>query len=287
VNFALNASSGNIFVMGNNLCGDGASSPPFPVTVTSLPAAAGTITGSASVCIGETGVLYSVAPIANATSYFWTIPAGASIVGSSNTNSITVDFGPAAVSGNITVYGTNSCGNGTVSPNFAVMVNPIPPAPVITPGAVMAGDTIFSSAPAGNQWYLDGVMIPGATGQFYVTNSIGIYTDIITINGCSSDPSNPIYAHGVGISEKQTGSFNIYPVPNDGLFKLSINSLSQQTFTLSVFNYLGVIIFEQNNIEVKGLSERIIDLRPAPNGVYSVILKNNEQQIVKKIVINK
>jgi hypothetical protein len=287
VNFALNASSGNITVMGNNLCGNGAPSPPFPVTVTQLPADAGTIIGSPSVCIGSTGELYSVIPIANATGYVWTVPAGASIASGINTNSITVDFGQLAVSGNITVMGTNSCGNGNVSPNFAVTVNPIPPAPVITPDWVLAGETLFSDAPSGNQWYLDGVLIPGATGQSYVTTSVGIYTDIVTVNGCSSVPSNGVYAGGVGISEKQAVSFNIFPVPNDGVFKLSITSLSQQTFNLSVFNYLGVVIFEQKNIEVSGLTERMIDLRPAPNGVYSIVLKNNDKLMVKKIVINK
>jgi hypothetical protein len=287
VNFAANASSGSITVMGNNLCGDGAPSPPFPVTVNQLPAAAGTITGSPSVCLGSMGVPYSVIPIANATGYTWMLPLGASIATGNNTNAITVNFSPTASSGIITVVGTNSCGTGTVSPDFAVTVNPIPQAPVITPDWVIAGDTLFSNAPAGNQWYLDGVLIPGATGQFYVTTSIGLYTDIVTVNGCSSVPSNGVNAGGVGISEKQTGSFNIYPVPNDGVFKLSINSPSKQTFTLNVLNYLGVVIYEQKGIEVKGSSEQVIDLRPTPSGVYSVVLKNNDMQMVKKIVINK
>jgi hypothetical protein len=167
------------------------------------------------------------------------------------------------------------------------MVNPVPIAPVITPAWILAGDTLFSSAPLGNQWYLDGVLIPGATGQSFITISAGTYTDVVTLNGCSSAVSNGVHAGGVGISETPAGSFNIYPVPNDGLFKLSINSPSKQIFNLSVYNYLGVIIYEQKDIDVKGLSERIIDLRPVPNGVYSVVLRNNEQQIVKKIVVNK
>ena len=287
VDFAANAQSGNITVVGNNLCGDGAPSPPFPVTVTQLPAAAGSITGSPSVCLGETGVIYSVLPIANATGYFWTVPIGATISGGNNTNSITVDFSQLAVSGNVTVAGTNTCGSGTVSPNFAVTVNPIPAPPVITPPAIAAGDTLYSSIPTGNQWYFNGILIPGATGPFYVTDSIGVYTDVVTVNGCPSLPSNGVYAHGVGIHEIQNGSISIFPVPNDGLFKLSINSPSKQTFTLDVYNYLGVVIFEQKDIEVKGLSERMIDLRPVPNGVYSVVLKNSEMQMVKKIVVNK
>ena len=284
VNFASNASSGDITVYGNNTCGNGASSPSFPVTVTPLPGDAGTITGSSSVCIGSTGELYSVTPIANATGYFWTVPAGATIIGSSNTNSITVDFGPAAVSGNITVYGMNSCGNGTVSPNFAVMVNPIPPAPVI--GAL--GDTLASTTPLGNQWYFEGTPILGATGQIYIATQTGHYWDVVTLNSCSSDTSNHVYIVITGIIEISRGNtVTIYPNPSDGQFTLVISSTEPQTFDLSIVNNLGMTIFESKDLNVKGTLKKTIDLRPTPEGVYTILLKNNEQHIVKKIIINK
>jgi hypothetical protein len=96
------------------------------VTVNSIPAAAGTITGTASVCAGGTGIVYSVPAINNATSYTWALPAGATISAGNNTNSITVDFSAGSAGGNITVQGTNACANGTVSANFAVTVVPIP-----------------------------------------------------------------------------------------------------------------------------------------------------------------
>jgi hypothetical protein len=31
----------------------------------------------------------------------------------------------------------------------------------------------------------------------------------------------------------------------------------------------------------------MIDLRPVPNGVYSVVFVNSENQVVKKIIVNK
>lgn len=96
------------------------------VTMTLLPASAGTIMGSATVCQGQTGVIYSVAAIAHATDYLWAIPAGATIIAGANTDSITVDFSPTASSGDITVQGSNSCGTGQVSAAFVVTVNPLP-----------------------------------------------------------------------------------------------------------------------------------------------------------------
>jgi hypothetical protein len=284
VDFANNATSGPITVNGNNLCGNGSPSPPFNVAVTPLPDPAGTITGDASVCIGTSGVMYSVVAIANATGYVWTVPAGATIVGSSNTNSITVDFGPAAVSGNITVYGSNSCGNGTVSPNFAVMVNPIPPAPLIT----ISTDILSSNAPSGNQWYLDNIAITGATGQTHVATQSGHYWDVVTLNGCSSDTSNHIYYIVVGIGEpNQEGTIAVYPNPSDGLFTLVISTSALQTFNLTVINNLGLTIYASNDIKVNGTVMKTVDLRSAPDGVYSIMLQNNETHVVKKIIINK
>ena len=109
------------------------------VTMNPLPSAAGTITGTATVTQGQSGVSYSVPAIANATGYTWTLPTGASVVTGSNTNSIVVDYSASAVSGSITVRGTNSCGNGTVSAAFAVTVNPLPAtAPITTAGSPTA-----------------------------------------------------------------------------------------------------------------------------------------------------
>jgi hypothetical protein len=94
-----------------------------------FPAAAGSISGPANVCKGQASVVYTVPVIAGATSYIWTLPSGAS--GSSTTNSITVDFGSSAVSGNITVKGHNDNGDGLPS-SLAVTVS----SPLSAPGSV-------------------------------------------------------------------------------------------------------------------------------------------------------
>jgi hypothetical protein len=283
VNFAANASSGNISVYGNNTCGDGTVSPPFGVTVTPLPDPAGTITGPASVCLGATGMVYTVPPINGASTYAWTLPTGFITTSGSNTNSITVNISNSAVSGNITVSGSNSCGNGTASPNFAVAVNPIPPAPVVT----NTGTTLQSNVPAGNQWYFQGNLIVGATGQTYVATQDGYYWDVVTLNGCPSDTSNHLLILTTGINEHSSVAINIYPVPNDGQFNVSITTASEESFSIRVYNNLGVKIHEETKVDVNGSLNKMIDLRPVPDGIYTVIFENNMNQIVKKIVVNK
>jgi len=85
----------------------------------------GTITGSSTVTQGQTGVIYSVGAITNASGYTWTLPSNASITAGSNTNSITVSYAANAANGNIYVSATNSCTSSTSSPYVTVTVAPI------------------------------------------------------------------------------------------------------------------------------------------------------------------
>jgi hypothetical protein len=284
VNYSTNAVSGDILVYGSNLCGNGISSPPFAVTVAHLPDAAGIITGPSPVCQGDSGLVYSVNPVPNATGYIWTVPAGSTIVSGGNTNSIVIDLSPSAVSGIITVTGTNSCGNGTVSPDFNLSVYPTPPTPVIT----SSGDILHSDTPIGNQWYFNGIAITGATTQTWVAQQTGWYWDIVTLIGCSSAASNHIYIVKVGIEEPPIATdVVLFPNPNEGVFTLMFTSAKQDNYNIRVFNNLGVQIFEMKNLDVIGRTSQNIDMRPAPNGIYSVVISNNLNSTVKKIIINK
>jgi hypothetical protein len=95
----------------------------------SAPATPGAITGTVSVCASQTGVIYSIAAVPGASSYTWTVPAGATITAGQGTTSITVTFG--STSGNISVTASNGCG--TSLANVLAVTVTSPPA---TPGAI-------------------------------------------------------------------------------------------------------------------------------------------------------
>jgi hypothetical protein len=109
----------------------------LPDTATNIISAAG-----ATVCQGQTGVVYSVGSVAGATGYTWSLPSGASITNGANTATITVSYAANASAGNIIVTPTNTCGNGTASPAFAVAVNQVPG----TPGAISGNTSVCSGS---------------------------------------------------------------------------------------------------------------------------------------------
>ncbi|MEI6885361.1 MAG: T9SS type A sorting domain-containing protein [Bacteroidota bacterium] len=114
--------AGAISVRGENACGSGLA---FSKTVSldSLPGSCSLISGPDSVCVGKTSYNYSVAPVPFASSYGWTLPQGAAISSGQHTNRITVDFGSNAVSGPVTAFGINACGNGQASLKQIIVSN--------------------------------------------------------------------------------------------------------------------------------------------------------------------
>jgi hypothetical protein len=96
------------------------------------PGGAGTITGPATVCKNSSET-YSIAAISGATTYVWTVPTGANIVSGQGTTSVSVSYSPTSASGNISVYGSNTTGNGAAS-NKMITVNTVPVTPAIPDG---------------------------------------------------------------------------------------------------------------------------------------------------------
>jgi hypothetical protein len=151
----------------------------------------------------------------------------------------------------------------------------------------LSGLTLHSNTATGNQWYLAGTLIPFATSQNYTATQGGVYWDVVTLNGCASDSSNHIMIIPEGVNSHSSAGVSIYPVPNEGQFNMSITTASSETFSVSVYNSLGVKIYEEPKVNVNGTLHKVIDLRPVPNGVYTIIVEDNQNQIVKKIVVNK
>src|SRR6185503_3871867 len=98
----------------------------------------------------------------------------------------------ATASGDYTVTDmVNGC-TSTPSSAAAVIVNPLPITPSITPGGPTTfceggSVTLTSSNATGNQWYLNGNPIGGASAQTYSATAAGDYTVVVTdTNTCPS-----------------------------------------------------------------------------------------------------
>lgn len=213
VSFASNAISGTVNVVGTNSCGSGSSSSGYLLTVNPLPDAAGAITGPAVVCEGDTAA-YSITALASTNSYNWTLPSGATIISGTGTNSIVVYFAPGSISGNVSVNGVNTCGNGNAA-QIAVTVNPLPgnATAVVGSSTVCAGDNseiYFVSA------------IPNATGYnwtlpqgFTITNGNNTNAIVVSISPTASSGTITVYGtNNCGSGVASSANVTVNPLPD-------------------------------------------------------------------------
>lgn len=174
-------------------------------TVADKPQVTVSVIGDAEVCLNTGAIKYYPSEKEEGVTYNWSVTGG----------TFTTDNDTAYVTftdtGNRTVQLTpvNNCGNGTVA-SKTVLVKPgaSATAPVLT----NTGRWIYASAPPpGDQvtainWYKDGSLIEGETGNSYYASDAGTFT-VKYINDCGSGPvSNSIVFENASIP--QTITFN-------------------------------------------------------------------------------
>jgi len=120
------------YVTNNTDCDD-TDSAIYPNSTKTIPI--GLLTGSNTICNGTT-VTYTIDPVANATSYQWTLPAGAT--GTSTSTSIAVTFGSTYTVGNLCVKAVNGA---CLSASTCLTITPFTAVPA-TPGVITGPVTI-------------------------------------------------------------------------------------------------------------------------------------------------
>lgn len=226
------------------------------------------ISGPTSVCQGDTNH-YQV-PLENNTYYSWASNNG-TVLGTAN-NEIDIQFNTTLGSHIITVDAINLCGSSTSS--VSVVVNPLPLMPTIT-----AIDTVLLSSSAnGNQWYLNGNIIPGATSQTYFVIQNGNYTVKVT-NACSNPSSSLQYNFSsMDIDERNSNrTFLISPNPSNGKFRVELGNL--QSASINVFNAIGEIVYQSQILNAE------IDFASKPKGIYFVQVQIGDNLVNKKLII--
>jgi hypothetical protein len=264
------------------------------VTVNQSPTTAGAISGTNIVNPGQT-VTYAVPVIANATSYSWTLPTGAS--GSSTNNSITVNYGTVVVESSITVKGINACGDG-VSSTLEIKVNQAPvanagAAQTVDEGKLVNLDGTLSSDPEGNtltyKWVApEGITLSSTTASrpSFTAPEVKVDTEYaisLTVNdGALNSTSSTVIITVKNVIKTDAeitpvGTLKTYPNPTNGILTIEGMKTDENT-NIAVYTIDGRLIMNKTS----KLATDKIDLSNQVSGTY--ILKVNKQviKILKK-----
>ncbi len=170
----------------------------------------------------------------------------------------------------VTVANASQCT--AASAPLTVIVQPLPPAPTITQQAAGGLVLLTSSATGGNQWYRDGVLIPGATGPtFSVTAAAqnGSYTVTTTdAAGCTSPHAAPHVVTVTGLLADSASGINFFPNPVGAGFLCVTFPATATPRTVVLLDATGRTVLRSP--VVAGATRCDLDARALPVGVYTL-----------------
>jgi hypothetical protein len=124
---------------------------------------------------------------------------------------------------------------------------------------------LASSATQGNQWFLNGNPIPGATGQFYSPTENGFYSVQTNDNGCLSDMSQIINFTLTDTSETFDGKgILVYPNPAKDRLQILYDVNRLELKTAVVFDMVGRMVdvpFENGGLQLAGMQPGVYYLK--------------------------
>jgi hypothetical protein len=230
------------------------------------------IAGSTTPCAGSP-TTFSITPVANATSYVWTLPGG--WTGTSTTASITAT--PGTTGGAITVAAVNTCGTGPVR-SFTVSSVLAAPSPIIQ----QAGNTLSTTAAFSSyQWYYNGSPIIGATGQSHTPIQGGSYYVVVTnAANCSGQSTTLVITLGIDEPGSSAG-FTVYPNPISG-DAVHVRLTFGEAGSITLSDLTGRKL---RAVEITGSTrEFTIDMKGLPAGVYLLKRQSTEGMETLRVI---
>lgn len=220
--------------------------------------------GATTFCEGDSVTLTAVAGMS---SYLWSNGATTQSVNVYNSGIY-----------NVILTNNNNCTDTSLT--VSVHAEAYPTIPTITQN----GNTLMSSANTGNQWYMNGILIPNAIGNTYTATQNGSYAVIVTNQyGCSSI-SMGILLGTENIDFLQT--LNISPNPTQNELLVSFEKTDNNSLQIYLYNELGQILSKEVLSDVGKMVHKI-DVSHLPTGIYMLSIMQENKKISKKIAVVK
>jgi hypothetical protein len=289
VRFESGFTGGSMAVSGVNQCGV---SPQRTKTLSlNILSAPSSIAGFRNGVCGMSGVVYSIPAVNGATSYLWTVPAGASLIGAANGTSVVVDFSGNFSSGSISVKALNLCGSGATR-TVTVVGRPVVAGPISGPVSVCTGSSIQYSIPTVNgassyTWTAPiGAVVSSGQGTKSITVTYGatpftgLRVNVSAANACGSSNLNlfnVVATNCPRFGNSNSNSLHAYPNPFTDRVQVQFDADVESESNLRLINMIGEIVISRTLQLQSGTQLIELDAGTIPSGTYLLELESNQQ----------
>jgi hypothetical protein len=155
--------------------------------------------------------------------------------------------------------------------------------PVITQN----GNVLSSNYPSGNQWYYNGNIIIGATGQTYTATESGNYqVSVVVGSSCTTSSDNFAFAIVALHPDNSTDiGLTVYPVPATTALNVLFVAKTAGEVELSLVNTLGQVTFTDQRTVDAGNFSTALNVNGVPAGTYILRVKVADKLYAKKVII--
>jgi len=154
--------------------------------------------------------------------------------------------------------------------------------PVITQN----GTVLNSSFSSGNQWYLDGKAITGATGASFTPTKSGNYTVGVTVGtGCQALSDNLVFVMTANTGNNNDIGLVVYPVPASGKLNILFAAPASTSLGLSLIDVAGIGVYSAAQAVSTGNVSTSIDVSNLAPGNYVLKLLLGQKAYYQKIVV--
>lgn len=293
IDFGPSFVSGNVTVTATHLCVVTNRSVAVTQGLARTP---GNISGPAwAVC--DSTVTYSIAAVAGAVSYQWTVPAGATIIGPSNLTTLTVQFASGFTTGTVSVVSVNSCGLSSSPRNLTVRGAAQAPVSITGPSGVCANQAglVFTCSPVAGaysySWTVPSTatLVSGQGTNSIVVNwgSVGGNVNVRAVRPCatSSARSKTIAVTcrlGDVTAQPDEAAIFLYPNPAGSSAQITWGAQSGSLSVLELFDLTGRKLMQK---EADFRSPVNLNLSLLPRGMYLVRLQDESgAKAVKRLI---
>jgi PKD repeat protein len=113
------------------------------------------------------------------------------------------------------------------------------------------------------------------------------YSCEVTADQCTNSQTQNIFFDACTGIANVTMELNasIQPNPNNGSFKLVLNSGKNEVVDLKIMNSLGTTVYTENNVAVPTSLVKNLNLNHIASGVYFMVIRNGEKNITQKFIV--